>query len=69
MKGETVQLTVCTQARFPREIWLSVKHLAVDNESSANAMLVTLVEEALEARRVRAHTTGFPSQALSREAS
>ena len=67
MKNDDI--TTCTQIRFPNGLWLSVKHLAVDNGSSANAMLITLVEEALEARRVRVHTTESPSQALLREAS
>jgi hypothetical protein len=46
---------ICTQTRFPKKLWLAVKHFGVDLGVSGNAALIRLVEEALEAHHISPH--------------
>jgi hypothetical protein len=52
--GKNTEIT-CTQTRFPKELWQSVKHAAVDMGTSANGALIILVEEALANRHALSH--------------
>ena len=58
MAKDAVQLT-STQLRISSDLWKRVKHEAVDENFSANAMVSILLEEALAARHAPAHTSGF----------
>ena len=68
MNRDTVQLTA-TQLRISSDLWKRVKHEAVDNSVSANAMASILLEEALEGRRAPPHISGFRCQGCGQVAS
>lgn len=53
MRDEKGYCRVCTQLRISDELWQEVRHAAVDERLSANAMVILLISEALEARRAR----------------
>ena len=53
MRYEKGDCRVCTQLRISETLWQEVRHAAVDECLSANAMVILLISEALEARRAR----------------